>query len=108
MAVVGNLIGQVRDLRFQRRTTILFRARHRRIVKRLMLAQAFAHFERQIQPGKIRIRRLEQLDHPRALLVVVETAMLAHAFRQHFLARVSERRMPEIVRERDRLGQVFI
>ena len=56
MAVICDFIGQVRDLRFQRGTPILFFPRRRWIVKRLMFLQTFAHFEGQIQsretPGR--------------------------------------------------------
>ena len=73
-----------------------------------MLLQTFADFERQIQTREIRICRLQQLDHAQALPVMVEAAVFAHAFREHLFAGMSERRMPEIVRERNRLGQIFV
>ena len=37
-----------------------------------------------------------------------EAAVFAHAFRQHFFARMPERGMPEIVGEGDSFRQVFI
>ena len=39
---------------------------------------------------------------------MLEAAVLPHAFGQHLLARMSEGRMPEIMRERDRLRQILI
>jgi hypothetical protein len=86
----------------------LFAARARRFVKRLVLLQAFPDFEGQIQSRKRRIRRLEQFDDALALPVMVEAAVLAHAFGEHLLARVSKGRMPQIVRQRDRLCQVLV
>ena len=48
MAVISNLVRQIRDLRFERRTFVFFLARRRRIVKRLVLLQSFADFERKV------------------------------------------------------------
>ena len=73
-----------------------------------MLLQAFADFERQIQTREIRIRRFQQLDHAQALPVMVEATVFSHAFREHLFAGMPERRMPEIMRERNRLGQILV
>ena len=108
VAVICDLVREIRDLRFQRRASIFFLSRSRRIVKRLVLLQSLPHFEGQIQPGKIRIGIFEQLHHAQALLVVLEPAVLAHAFRQHLLAGMPERRMPQVVRQRDRFGQILV
>ena len=108
MAVVGNLVRQVRDLRLERWTPVFLLARHRRIVKRLVLLQSLPDFEGQVQSRESGIRRLEQFDDALALPVVIEAAVFAHAFGQHLFARMSKRRMPEIVRQRDRLRQVLV
>ncbi len=39
---------------------------------------------------------------------MLETAVFAHAFRQHLFPGMAERRVPEIVRERDCFRQIFI
>src|SRR2546423_3280327 len=39
---------------------------------------------------------------------MLEAAVLAHAFRQHFLTGMAERRVTEIMRESNGLGQIFI
>ena len=80
----------------------------RHLIKGLVFLQAFPHFERQVQARKIRIRIFEQVDHAQALLVVIETAVVHHAFREHLLARMSERRMPEIVREGDCFREILV
>ena len=49
---------------------------------------------------------LEHVDDPQALLVVVEPA--GHERVEHPLAGVAERRVAEIVAERDRLGQLLV
>ena len=73
-----------------------------------MLLERFANFESQIQSRKIGIRILEQLDHPQALPIMLESAVLSHALGQHFFTGMSKRRVSEIVRERDRFRQIFI
>ena len=73
-----------------------------------MFPQAFAHFECQVQTGKIRIRRLEQLHHAHALLVMIEPALIAHTFGQHFLAGMSERCVPQVVGECDGFREIFV
>ena len=69
---------------------------------------AFAHFECQVQTWKIRIGIFKQLDDPDALTVVIEAAVVAHAFSQHLFARMSKRRVSQIVRESDRFREIFI
>ena len=39
---------------------------------------------------------------------MVEAAVVLEQLVEHALARVAEGRMPEVVRERDRLGEVFV
>ena len=73
-----------------------------------MFPQSLEHLEGQVQSRKGRIDRLQQLHHPQALPVMLKSAVLPHAFRQHLLARMPKGRMPEIVRQRDRFRQILI
>ena len=73
-----------------------------------MFPQTFAHFERQVQAGKIWIRRFEQLYNAHALTIVIESAVVLHAFRQHLLTGMPKGRVPEIMGERDRFRQVLV
>ena len=73
-----------------------------------MLENAFARFEAQIQAVERAVVLFQIVDHREALQVVLEAAVLAHAFVQRVLARMAERRMAEIVRERNRFDQVFV
>ncbi len=68
-----------------------------------MLRDAVAHFPREVQAAAV---VLQQIDDAQALLVVVEAAR--HQRVDHPLAGVSERRVAEIVAERDRLGQLLV
>src|SRR4051794_15105620 len=99
MAVVGNLVGEIGDLRLEC---------WRRRVTLLVFLQTLPHLESNVYAGERRTRIFEQLDDAQTLPVVLEPAVALHAFRQHLLARMPERRMTEIVRERNRFGEVFI
>jgi len=58
--------------------------------------------------SSVRFSPREQVDDPQALTVVIEAAVTTHAIRQHPLARVTERGVAEVVRERDRLREVLV
>jgi hypothetical protein len=51
---------------------------------------------------------LQQRHHAQSLGVVVETAVAIEAFIEGAFAGMAERRMAEIVRQRQRLGEVFL
>ncbi len=48
------------------------------------------------------------VDHAQALQVVLEAAVRLHALIEHVLAHVAERRMAQVMRERDGFDQVFV
>ena len=73
-----------------------------------MFPQTLAHFECQVQTRKVRIGIFKKLDHSYTLAIVIEAAMVAHAFSQHLFARMSKRRVSQIVREGDRFSEIFI
>ena len=73
-----------------------------------MLEDSFARLEREVQAGKLRVALLELVDDAQRLQVVLEAAVLAHAFVERVLAGVAERRVAEVVREADRLGQRLV
>ena len=111
--VVGNLVGQIDELRLQRRPQIeqvfgqLGMLGGAVIVR--VLDDALADFEGQVQAAKLRVAQLHLLDRAQRLQVVVEElAMLAHQQVERALAGVPERRMPDVVHQRQRLGQVDI
>ena len=89
-------------------STVLARCSGRRADRQAVLAlrvarDAVAHFPGEIQPLPA---VLEHVDDAQALLVVAEPA--GHEPVDHALAGVAERRMAEIVAERDRLGQLLV
>ena len=91
---VRDPIGEPHDLRLERG-----RRRHRPGV----VHDPVAHLPREVQPLPV---VLEVLDDPQALLVVPERA--PEERRERLLPEVPERRVPEVVPERDRLGEVLV
>ena len=73
-----------------------------------MLDDALAHLPGEVQAGKVGVALLEHVDDAQALRVVLEAAVRLHQAVQHALAGVAERRVAEVVRERDRLGEVLV
>ena len=74
----------------------------------VVLGQPLQRLERQIEPVEARILALEPRHHPEALGIVVEAAEGRYGLRQRPLARVPERRVAEVVRQRQRLRQVLV
>ena len=68
-----------------------------------VMRDAVAHFPRQVQPLAI---VLEHVDDAQALLIVVESA--GNELVEHPLARMAERRVAEVVAQRDRLGELLV
>ncbi len=64
---------------------------------------AVAHFPRQVEPLPL---VLEDVDYPQALLVVIESAR--NEIVEDALAGMAERRVPQIVTEGDRLGELLV
>ena len=72
-----------------------------------MVEDPVAHLLGEVQPAPV---ALEVLDDAQRVLVVPEAAAeaLAQDAVERRLARVAERRMPEVVAEPDRLGQILV
>ena len=97
-------VGHARDLALDGARAVFRRRAHRHAVLALRVARdAVAHFPRQVQPLAV---VLEHVDDAQALLVVIEAA--GHQLAQHPFAGVAERRVAEIVPERNRFGQLFV
>jgi hypothetical protein len=104
VAVVGDLVGQVRDLGFDGRLSMFevdgFASR-RGGERALVLAQSFTHFPGKIQPEESGVFLFQLLDDAEALPVVIEAPVLAHEAVEGFFAGVAEGRVSEVVREGD-------
>jgi len=111
--VVGDLIGQVGNLRLETRLlasdeALPDLAELARLAQRAVLEDPLAAFERQIEPTEIRVAVLELVDHPQRLQIVLEAAIGAHASVQRVLPGMAERCVPQIVRKADRLRERLV
>ena len=116
VVVVGDLVGQVGQLRLQRGLGALqeahaHRAQLARVRRRAVLEDAFARLEAQVQAVEVGVALFQLVHHAQALQVVLEAAglgrQLAHAGVEFVLPGVAERRVAQIMGQRDGLGQVF-
>ena len=73
-----------------------------------MFQNPFAGFIRQVQTVERAVALLQFIDNAQALQIVLKTAERAHAFVQRILPRVTERRVSQVVRERNGLDQILI
>ncbi len=74
-----------------------------------VLNDALAHFEGQVQPREVRIPQLQIFHGAQRLQIVIEEfAMAAHQKIERALARVSKRRMPDVVYQRQGLDEINI
>src|SRR4051812_39072109 len=70
-----------------------------------MAGDALAAGEGQIQPRIVRVVDLDLLDDDKRMEVGVPAALIGEEGIERRLASVTERRVPEVVAETDRLGQ---
>ena len=118
VCVVGHLVGQVDQLRLQRRLLAAQEALAHPagfvvlealgMGPRTMLEDALARLEGEVQAVEARMALLQQIDDTQALQVVLEAAMRAHALVQRVLSGMAEGRVAQVVRQRDGFDQVFI
>ena len=73
-----------------------------------MLDQAFERFPGEIEAVEGRVAALQRGDDAQGLRIVVEAAIGREAGVERALAGMAERRMAEIVGQRQRLGQIFV
>ena len=74
-----------------------------------MLDDALAHFEGQIQAGKLCIALLKLLHNVQSMKVVVKTLiMLLHGDIQNALAGVAKRWMTNVMHQGQGLNQIFV
>src|ERR1700719_5394522 len=74
-----------------------------------MLNNAFAHFKSEIEPGEVQVALLELLHDAQSVQIVVEaSAERAHQLVELTLPGMAERRMSDVVNERQRFGEVGV
>src|SRR5260363_211754 len=73
-----------------------------------MFQNTFARFKAKIESVKTAVPLFEFIDHHQTLQIVFKAAVFAHACVERVLPGMAERRMTEIVRERNRFDERFI
>ncbi len=110
--VVGDLVDEVDHLRFERRLQVRLVVRELGrdldVDRRRVLGDSLAHLPGQVQAGKGRVAILEMLDDAQRLPVVVEAAVVDHQAVEDLFTEVPERRVPQVVGQRQRLDQVLV
>ena len=74
----------------------------------VVLGEALQRLPGQVQPVPAGVTALQQGHHAQALRVVVEPAERLHRQVERVLSGVAERRVAEVVGQRQRLGQVLV
>src|SRR5262245_22814738 len=74
----------------------------------VVLDEAFERLPREVQPVEGRIAPLERGHHPQRLRVVIEAAAGRKAAIESALSGRTERRVAEIMGERERLRQILV
>jgi len=78
------------------------------VVFRLVFDDPLPHFPGQIQAREVRVSIFQLRDDAQRLLVVVKAPVVAHQPRKGNFAGVTEGRVPQVVRQRDRLQQILV
>ena len=106
--VVRRGVRQVDDLTLEARALRSRAERIRPVLVGLVLQQALAHLARQIQPGTVGRPTFQSIDHAQDLLVVAKPAVVRHALVERLLAAVAERRVPDVVAQREGFAEGFV
>ncbi len=73
-----------------------------------MFDERLAHFKRQIQPRELRVAFFQLIDAAEAVKVVVESAVRLQTFVECVFPGVAERRVADVVGQRDGFSEVFV
>ena len=117
MIVVGDVVGDRRDLRLEARPAaelerefgIGLGQRPGRLRDRaVMLGQALQRLPAEVEPVEARIGAFQPGQQPDRVGIVIEAAGRRHRRLKHVLAGMAEGRVADIVGEAERLGQILV
>src|ERR1700733_15617139 len=111
--VVGDLVSQIDQLRFQRRPQIEQILRQFRMLASIVIVRVldnpFAYLKGQIEAAKSGVAKLEVFSNSQRVQIVVEKeSMLPHRCIQRLLPGMPKRRMPNVMHQRQCLDQIRI
>ena len=110
---VGDFVGEIDELRFERRAAIQQILGQLRVLFGTvivgMLDDAFAHFKGEIEAAKGGVAQLEIFDDAQSVQVVIEEkTVLAHGVVEGFFAGMPERGMADVVHQGESLHQIDV
>ena len=108
VAVIGDAVGDIGDLAFERTVVLVEGVVRGMIVSARMLGKSEACFVGQVQAEEGGVRVFEQIDNAERLAVVLESADLGSEAVEGLFAGVAEGRVSQIVGQADRLGQALV
>src|SRR5690606_17319417 len=117
MIVIGDFISQVGDLGFERRLRacdkpLAYVAQQAGMLDGTMLENAFTCFKTQVQAIECGIPLFQLVDDPQALQIMFETTgprrQFTHAGIELVLPGMSERRVSQVVSQRNSFCQIFV
>ncbi|MNW06810.1 hypothetical protein D3C71_2032790 [compost metagenome] len=73
-----------------------------------MLQDTFTRFKAQVEAAVAGVTLFQIIHHAQALQVVLEAAKADHAGVERILPGVAKRRVPQVMRQANGLGQVFV
>ncbi len=117
--VVGDIVGQRGHLRFRTSESVKLQIVARvirrqgfmnppRVHRAIMLGDPFQRLPGEIQAVKPGIAAFETRHHPQRLGVMVEPAKRRHRRVQRFFTRMAERRVAQVMRQRQRLCKILV
>ena len=118
VGVVGNLVGQVTQLRLQAglgvvektppHATGLQRLQVFGVGARTVFQDAFTRLEAEVQAVVLRVTLFQRVHHTQTLQVVFEASKVGHTTVERVLPRMAKRCVAQVVRQRNGLDQVFV
>lgn len=108
MGAVGDLVGEVGELRLDRRRPEAGEVLRHEADPPGVGEHAVAGLPGQVEPGTIGVGALEFIHDPVGLQVVLESAVVGHELVEGVLSGVAEGRVPEVVGQRDGLAEVLV
>ena len=106
--VIRGRVGEVDDLRLEPRLARPRQQLRRPVTVGLVLQERLARLARQVEARVVGAAALEPIDDAQHLRVVAKTAVCAHLLVQRFFAAVAERRVADVVREREHFRQRLV
>ena len=109
VVVVGNLVHEIHELRFEGRALAgRVLGGSMGVALALVLDDPLAHLPGEVQAGEPRVPLLQHLEDAQGLAVVLESPVVAHQLVHRALARMAERRVAEVVAQHEGFRELLV